>query len=65
MGIEFNKWAELIITSLGDISLKCPPLEWILDWMEGRNEMKIKGCQAIKTIVPAPLVAPLVALAYI
>jgi hypothetical protein len=65
MGIKLNKWAKLIVASLGNISLKCPPLKWIAEWIEGRNEIKIKGHRAAKITVPTPLVTPLIALTYI
>jgi hypothetical protein len=64
MGVELDQWAELIVAGLGDISLKCPPTEWLAEWMEGRNAMTIKGRRPAKTAVPAPPVAPPVAPAY-
>ena len=64
MGVELDQWAELIVTGLDDISLKCPPTEWLAEWMEGRNEMTIKGRRPAKTAVPAPPVTPPVAPVY-
>jgi hypothetical protein len=64
MGIELDQWAELIITSLGNINLKCSLTEWLVKWMKGQNQMIVKGRRAAKTAVPAPLVILPVVLAY-
>ena len=54
----------MIVTSLDDINLKCPLIEWLAEWIEERNEMKIKGHRLVKITVLAPPITPLIALVY-
>jgi hypothetical protein len=58
MGVKLDQWAELIVAGLGNISLKTPLTEWIAEWIEGRNEMTIKGRRPAKIAIPAPPVTP-------
>ncbi len=29
LGVKLDQWVELIVAGIGNISLKCPPPEWI------------------------------------